>query len=163
MSTRHTIDGCDELIARLARLPDKLQRDVYRPALKSGAKVLATAIAAGAPAMKPRTAFGPDKTHSPPGTLKGAIKVVAGRRKKGYMSQRAAIDGKSFAGVYFYPAPLTYGHKIVIPRRGGGSVRLGRKTAPVPFMAQGFASAESTAASAVKTQLAAGIVKAARA
>jgi len=160
-SVTHTIDGLDALLARLGRLPDKVRRGVLRPALKAGAKTIAAAIAARAPVMTSRP-YGPSKRHSSPGTLKGAVRVLAGRRKKGYVSMRATLDAKSFAGVYFYAAPLTYGHKIVLPKRGGGSRALGRKTAPVPFIAAGFAAAEGAAASAVKAALGKGIEKAAR-
>ena len=104
---RVQVEGLKELDAKLKDFDGKLAKTIVKRALRAGAKVTLTSA----------RALAPQKT----GRLRSAIKVMAGKSRKGYVSITVGIGKKWFEGDEFYAAFQEFGWKS--GRRGLGDKR----------------------------------------
>jgi len=103
--------GAKELERILLSLDAKVARKLSSKALRAGAKVIQAEAVNLAPVKS--------------GALRNAIKVRAGKNKKGFRSIRVAIGEKWFTGDQFYAAFIEMGWKH-------GSRKLGNKRKQIP-------------------------------
>lgn len=90
------IEGINEAIKNLKILGDKMQRKAVASSLRDGTKLLKSAVQADAPVKS--------------GATKAAVKVRAGKRKKGKVSMMVSIGEGWFKGATFYAAFDALGH-----------------------------------------------------
>src|SRR5690349_414996 len=87
------IHGMDKLLKKLHELPDKLEKKVYRQALRAGLKEILPEVKERAPVDS--------------GLLKSLIRIKAGKRKRGLILLDIAVS----IGKAFYGRMVEYGHK----------------------------------------------------
>ena len=105
--------GGKELDNALQELERKLARKIGVQALRAGAKIILAKARANAPVKS--------------GALKAAIKIRAGRSRKGERRVRVIVGDKWFTGDEFYAAFVEFGHKS--GKRSGGVTALAKRIA----------------------------------
>lgn len=124
------ITGLKPAIKALKTLDAKVAKKVLRQSMRKALKPMQQAVKAEAPV---RT-----------GALKRAIKVRAGKRKRGQVSVVVAASSKDFTGKTFYASIIEYGSgKHSTRQRTTKKRNRKRKTnfeghRPNPFMLRGF-------------------------
>lgn len=120
------VEGLEELERTLRELPDKVEKKVVSQALRKGLKPIQKEAKNLAPVLS--------------GQLKKAIKIRAGKRKKGQVSVNVIIGDKDFQN--FYPKFIEYGTS---------------KLPANPFMRTAYANKKAEAIGIIEIEIAAGI------
>jgi HK97 gp10 family phage protein len=105
------ITGITEALTKLKTLDGKVQKGVVRRSLRKGAKIFQKAAQSAAPVAS--------------GLTKSAIKIRAGKAKKGTYRLNVGVGASDYQGETFYAAFVLYGHKV-------GSRKLGDARTLVP-------------------------------
>ena len=168
------VEGWEVVAARLKALGPKLARKVIRQALRNGAKIINAEAVANV-----------DKDNAPEwqdtGNLKRAIRVRAGKRRRGYITVKSTVGKAWFKGETFYGAFREWGHKIgkrasneMLGIRSRKRRNEGEKAAaaaanesraevrPYPFMEPAYKSHGKAAAQLIEREILAGIEREAR-
>lgn len=138
-SLKVKIEGAKELDKALSELEKKVARKLTRQSLRAGAK----------PIHKEAQSLAPARS----GKMRKAIKIKAGRSRRGTMSVLVQIGAKNFTGKEFYGAFQNFGWRQ-------GSRRLGNKRKQIPgkhFMELGFDAKKHEALSTITSTLKTGI------
>ena len=98
------IEGMKQALDRLQSLPMKMENKIIRKGLRAGAKIVRQAATQEAPSVS--------------GATRKAIKVRAGKRRKGYLAVLVSVGQRWFTGATFYAAFVEYGHKLIRKRAG---------------------------------------------
>lgn len=128
------INGVSEIQRAFRELPDKLAKKVVRQALRKGL----------APIRDEAKTLAPRKS----GRLASAIKIRAGRRKRGVIGLVVRVGDKDFGGRPFYGAFREFGDK----RQSG-----------THFLERAFNARKQMAAQIISSLVAAGIEREAKA
>ena len=110
MASMFQITGDKELDRKLAELPDKVERKVFRQAVREGAKQFLAPARALTPVLS--------------GQLAASLKVRAGGRSRKFKGVSATVITEEgfFRGKTFYGAFREFGHRVG-PRRLGDARR----------------------------------------
>lgn len=101
--------GAGEIVARMERLGQTVNRQIAATSLRAGAKIIQAAAARNAPVGH---YFYPSQAAKrKPGTLKRSIKVRAGKRTKDSVGIVVGSGKKWFTGDEFYAAFVEFGFK----------------------------------------------------
>ncbi len=132
------LEGGPELERKLAALDRKVAFKISSQALRAGAKVVLKATKARAPKRS--------------GQLRKALRVRAGKRRKGSIRFSVLTSDKDYTGDTFYAAFVTFGHKV-------GSRKLAnRKSVPAdPFMEDAFNASRDEATKTIIATIRQGI------
>lgn len=124
------LEGGREIHFRLLQIERKAAGAATRKALRAGAKIIQSEAKARAPVEVGRT--------------RKAIRVRAGKSRKGVISVMVAIGAKWFGGPTFYAAFVALGHKLGKRLRRGGTGN--RKEVPAnPYLQEAFDAAKPRA------------------
>lgn len=155
---RLQLKGFKEFEKRLQELPKRLAKKLLRRALRSGAKVIQAEVKARTPVVS--------------GAGRRSIKVRAAKgKKKGQVAVAVQTSAGDFKGEQFYMSFLEYGYdKVPVVRGPGGQLysmeRGTEPTIPMPPVGMfrgGFDSKKGEAERVIAKELAAGIVREAKA
>lgn len=103
----YVLNGGLSLQRKLEQLPKKIQNKIGRTALRDAAKLIQAEAKRLAPVHDGPYPPGKDRK---PGSLRKAIKVRSGGRRKGMSIVKVTIGQGDFIGKTFYGAFLEYGH-----------------------------------------------------
>jgi HK97 gp10 family phage protein len=135
-----TIKGLDQVNKKLRRLPAKLGRTVIRKAMRQSLKPVQARVRELAPAGKT-------------GQIKGGVRILAARARKGRVTVRVVIGKGWFKGDSFYAGFQEYGWQ---PGRRGGT--RGRHIAGKHFMRHAYEQAGPAAKGDAEARILAGVL-----
>ena len=134
-----TIKGGAELQRKLRQLEPKLSKQIFRKALRSGARIIRDEARRLVPVDS--------------GLTKEAINVKAGKGGRKKISVNIAVGEGDYKGDTFYAAFLEYGHFSGSRKRGDDRTFVEAR----PFMRPAFDAKKAEAADEIVRQIAAGI------
>lgn len=163
MPTNQNITGGAELQAALSSLPAKIEKNIMRSALATGAREVAKEIKARAP-VGPPSAEGARLYGGYAGALRDSVRVSTRVGKDGTIRAVVRVGGKNKKGVdVFYARFIEYGTRPhVIKAKNGGALSLGGAlvggvmhpgTRPNPFVRPVFDAKSQDAIAAVASKI----------
>ena len=159
------VQGADDLIRELRGLPDKLRRQILRPVLAPGGRVVRDAAKARAPVLQGR-----DRRRKP-GTVRDAIKVRTSKRDRKAGDVGVFVNVKPAAGAAkgkgsqddpYYWRWIEFGRSAGMTRRKISGSGKQRKTIPVrvgAIPAAGFLAGAADQFPAALARIEAGFVR----